>query len=279
MHAPTQPASQPELGVDLLLLAYRSGIFPMSDSRSDLEVFWVEPRQRAILPLDGFRLSRSLAKVVRQDRFRVTCNAAFADVIRACAAPRADHPDTWINPLIEESYVALHHAGHAHSLECWLGEDLVGGLYGVSFERVFCGESMFSRADNASKVALAWLVALMRHAGYRLLDCQFITDHLASLGAVTVPRKRYLQLLADARADGFQASLPAAWAAFSGAAFSGAQFSAAGASAGAAGSATGSAEASGAAALPDPPFAEPVARATGASSPGKRIAQSLIHTS
>ena len=269
MHAPATPANQPDLTVDLLLLAYRSGIFPMSDSRSDLEVFWVEPRNRAIIPLDGFHLSRSLARVVKQDRFRVTCNAAFADVIRACAAPRADHPDTWINPLIEASYIALHRAGHAHSIECWLGDELVGGLYGVSFERVFCGESMFSRADNASKVALAWLVALMRHAGYRLLDCQFITDHLASLGAVTVPRKRYLQLLADARADGFQASLPDAWSAFAGA-----QFSAAGSSAGAAGAASAAGAAAAGAALP-----EPVDRATGASSPGKLIAQSLTHTS
>jgi leucyl/phenylalanyl-tRNA---protein transferase len=270
MHAPTTPASQPALSVDLLLLAYRSGIFPMSDSRVDEEIFWVEPRERAIIPLDGFRLSRSLAKVVRQDRFRVTCNAAFARVINACAAPRADHPDTWINAEIEASYMDLHRAGHAHSIECWLGDELVGGLYGVSFERVFCGESMFSRADNASKVALAWLVALMRRAGYRLLDCQFMTDHLASLGAVTVPRKRYLQLLADARADGFRASLPEAWSAVCET-----QFSAAGASAGAAGSSAAvAAAAAGAAERP-----EPVERATGASSPGKLIAQSLTHTS
>lgn len=267
MHAPTTPASQPALTVDLLLLAYRSGIFPMADSRADAEIFWVEPRERAIIPLDGFHLSRSLAKALRQDRFRVTCNAAFAAVIRACAAPRADHPDTWINAEIEASYQALHRAGHAHSLECWLGDELVGGLYGVSFERVFCGESMFSRADNASKVALAWLVALMGRAGYRLLDCQFITDHLASLGAVTVPRKRYLQMLADARADGFQTSLPEAWSRFSGR-----QFSAAGSSAGSGSAAAGAAAAG--AALP-----EPVERATGASSPGKLIAQSLTHTS
>lgn len=268
MHAPATPAAQPELTVDLLLLAYRSGIFPMSDSREDEEIFWVEPRQRAIIPLDGFHLSRSLSKVVKQDRFRVTCNAAFPQVIRACAAPRADHPDTWINPVIEASYNALHRAGHAHSIECWLDGQLAGGLYGVSFERVFCGESMFSRADNASKVALAWLVALMRRAGYRLLDCQFITDHLASLGAVSVPRKRYLQLLADARADGFQASLPDAWRQFSAGA------SSAGAAAGSS-AAAGAAAAGTAAALPP----ELVERATGASSPGKLIAQSLTHTS
>ncbi len=270
MHAQSTPAHQATLSVELLLLAYRGGVFPMSDSREDEEIFWVEPRERAIIPLDGFRLSRSLAKVVRQDRFRVTCNAAFAQVIQSCAAPRADHPDTWINPQIEASYVALHRAGHAHSLECWLDGELVGGLYGVSFERVFCGESMFSRTDNASKVALAWLVALMRVAGYRLLDCQFITDHLASMGAVTVPRRRYLELLAEARADGVQASLPAAFSQLSGA-----QFSAAGASAGAAGSAAGAAGVAAAgAAAPDP-----VERATGDSSPGKLIAQSLTHTS
>lgn len=271
MHAPSSPASQPALTVELLLLAYRSGIFPMSDSRTDEEIFWVEPRQRAIIPLDGFHLSRSLGKVVKQDRFHVTCNAAFPQVINACAAPRADHPDTWINPAIEQSYIALHRAGHAHSIECWLDGELAGGLYGVSFERVFCGESMFSRADNASKVALAWLVALMRRAGYRLLDCQFITDHLASLGAVTVPRKRYLQLLADARSDGFQASLPAAWSALAGAQFS-AGASSAGAASGSA--AAGAGAAAGAALAP-----EPVERATGASSPGKLIAQSLTHTS
>ncbi|MES2698342.1 MAG: leucyl/phenylalanyl-tRNA--protein transferase, partial [Pseudomonadota bacterium] len=198
-----------------------------------------------------------------------------AQVIRACAAPRTDHPDTWINTPIEASYIALHEAGHAHSIECWLDGALVGGLYGVSFERVFCGESMFSRADNASKVALAWLVALMRMAGYRLLDCQFITDHLASMGAVTVTRQRYLELVAAARADGVQASLPAAFAQFSGAQFSaGVAASATGAAAGSSAAAAGAGAAARAGALP-----EPVERATGVSSPGKLIAQSLTHTS
>jgi leucyl/phenylalanyl-tRNA---protein transferase len=271
MHAKTSPDQPALLGTEVLLLAYRGGVFPMADSRDDDDIFWVEPRERAILPLDGFRLSRSLTKVVRQDRFRVTCNAAFADVIRACAAPRADHPDTWINPQIEASYVALHQAGHAHSIECWLGEELIGGLYGVSFNRVFCGESMFSRADNASKVALAWLVALMRLAGYRLLDCQFLTDHLASMGAVTVTRQRYLDLLAAAQADGVQASLPDAWTQFSAGA------SAAGS--GAAGSAAAGAAAARAGALPDPPLLPLVDRSTASSSPGKRIAQSFTHTS
>src|SRR3990167_6025711 len=167
----------------------------MADGRDDPEIFWVEPRQRAIIPLETFRPSRSLRKLVRQDRYRVTINADFDGAIAACAAPRADHPESWISQRIIASYRLLHALGHAHSIECWDGDELAGGLYGVSFDRVFCGESMFSRKDNASKVALAWLVALMRHAGYVLLDCQFMTDHLQSLGAVELPQAEYLHLL------------------------------------------------------------------------------------
>jgi len=196
MHSPHPPP----IPVDTLLLAYRSGIFPMADAREDSEVFWIEPRQRAILPLDGFRCSASLRKVLRQDRFRVSVDAAFAQVIAACAAPRPDgEGGSWISHRIETSYRALYAAGHAHSVECWEGDTLVGGLYGVTFDRVFCGESMFSRADNASKVALAWLVALMKRAGFALLDCQFMTGHLASLGAVEISQARYCALLEDAR--------------------------------------------------------------------------------
>ncbi|MGB3798098.1 MAG: leucyl/phenylalanyl-tRNA--protein transferase [Alteraurantiacibacter sp.] len=198
MHAPSPRLIPPEV----LLLAYRSGIFPMADSREDDEVFWVEPQRRAILPLDGFHCSRSLAKLLKQDRYRVTVDADFATVVEACAKPRPD-PDegtsgTWISHAIAASYRNLHSEGHAHSVECWLDDQLVGGLYGVSFERVFCGESMFSRTDNASKVALAWLVALMRRAGFRLLDCQFMTGHLASLGAVEITRDDYQDALATA---------------------------------------------------------------------------------
>ncbi|MGN3975211.1 leucyl/phenylalanyl-tRNA--protein transferase [Tsuneonella sp. SYSU-LHT278] len=196
MHAPALPL----IPSDLLLLAYRNGIFPMADHRDDPEVFWVEPRRRAILPLDGFHLSRSLAKTIRRDRFRVSCNEAFADVIAACAEPRPDHPESWISGRIVASYRALHAEGHAHSIECWRDGDLVGGLYGVGFGGVFCGESMFSRADDASKVALAWLVAVMRRAGSTLLDCQFMTDHLASLGAVEIAQARYVALLGEAAA-------------------------------------------------------------------------------
>lgn len=205
MHAPV-----PDLiPVDLLLHAYRSGIFPMADHRGDREVYWVEPRERAIIPLDGFRFSKSLRKVVKQDRFRVTCDRDFRAVIAACAEPREEHAESWISYQIESSYIALHEAGHAHSIEVWDDGELVGGLYGVAFDRVFCGESMFSRATNASKVALAWLVSAMRNAGYALLDCQFMTGHLGSMGAVAMPQSAYLERLLSARGRP-QKSLPQA---------------------------------------------------------------------
>lgn len=189
MHA---PVAQPIIAPDLLMLAYRSGIFPMADARDDPEIFWVEPRRRAILPLNGFRCTRSLARTLRRGRFTVTCNAAFGAILQACAAPRIESPDTWISERIEASYTALHNQGAAHSIECWQDGTLVGGLYGVGFDRVFCGESMFSRVPDASKVALAWLVAALRRGGATLLDCQFMTDHLASLGAVEISQADYL---------------------------------------------------------------------------------------
>ncbi|MEE1877058.1 leucyl/phenylalanyl-tRNA--protein transferase [Altererythrobacter litoralis] len=208
MHSP-YPAPIP---AEMLLLAYRSGIFPMADRRDDPEVFWVEPRQRAILPLERFHLSRSLRKAIRQDRFTVTLDRDFVAVIAACAQPRTDHPESWISDRIMASYRQLHELGHAHSIECWDGEELVGGLYGVAFDRVFCGESMFSRRTDASKVALGWLVALMRRAGYCLLDCQFMTEHLRSMGAVEIEQKQYLEGLARAFGDPAM-SLPDAYAA------------------------------------------------------------------
>jgi len=183
----------------MLLLAYRSGIFPMADAREDSEVFWVEPRRRAVLPLDGFHCSRSLAKVLKRGTYRVSCNAAFGRVIRECAAPRPDAEETWISRRIEASYLELHQRGLAHSIECWRDGDLVGWLYGVGFDRVFCGESMFSRADNSSKVALAWLVAALRRGGGLLLDCQFMTGHLASLGAIEITQAEYLKRLRAAQ--------------------------------------------------------------------------------
>ena len=179
---------------DLLLRAYAIGVFPMSDSRDADEVFWVEPRRRAILPLDRFRLSRSLRKTIRSGEYRVTCDTAFAEVVRRCA----ERQETWINADIEESYMRLHERGHAHSIECRQGDELVGGLYGVNLGAAFFGESMFSARRDSSKVALAWLVARLRVGGYRLLDCQFMTDHLRSLGAVEVTQQDYLALLESA---------------------------------------------------------------------------------
>lgn len=202
----SHPLSQPPIiSPDLLLTAYRAGVFPMADSRDDREVFWVEPRQRGILPLDHFHCSHSLARTLRRGHFRVTCDAAFDAVVDACAAPRpSEHGETWISHRIAASYRRLNQLGHAHSIEVWqeseggAPERLVGGLYGVGFARVFCGESMFSRVPDASKVALAWLVAALRLGGARLLDCQFITPHLASLGAVEIEQAAYLKLLAEA---------------------------------------------------------------------------------
>jgi leucyl/phenylalanyl-tRNA---protein transferase len=189
----------------LLLRAYAAGIFPMSDARDDPDIFWVEPKRRAILPLDGLNISRSLAKTVRQDRFTVTADKAFAEVIRLCAAPMPGRDDTWINADIENAFIDLHRHGRAHSVECWANDQgvpkLVGGLYGLSLGRAFFGESMFSRASDASKTALVWLVARLRIGGFQLLDCQFMTEHLNGLGAIEISQKRYLKLLAAALAE------------------------------------------------------------------------------
>ena len=182
----------------ILLQAYSIGVFPMADDRDAAEVYWVEPKQRAILPLDGFHLSRSLAKTIRRDPFRVTANRAFPDLLALCAQAAPDRPSTWINREIESAYRHLHAIGYAHSVEVWEGEELVGGLYGVALGRAFFGESMVSRRADASKVALAWLVARLRFGGFTLLDCQFMTDHLHSMGAVEISQRDYLQLLGAA---------------------------------------------------------------------------------
>ena len=178
----------------LLLQGYASGIFPMADSRDAADLFWVEPRNRAIIPLDGFHLSRSLRRTLRSGKFTVTLDRDFAAVILACA----QRDETWINAEIEQAMHVLHSTGHAHSIEVWQDGALAGGLYGVKLGRAFFGESMFSAARDASKVALAWLVARLKVGGFTLLDCQFMTPHLASLGAVNVPRETYLTLLASA---------------------------------------------------------------------------------
>jgi leucyl/phenylalanyl-tRNA--protein transferase len=178
----------------LLLQGYAAGIFPMADSRSAEELFWVEPRHRAILPLESFHVSRSLRRAIRSGRFEVSCDGDFAAVIAGCAT----REETWINRELEQALLALHGSGHAHSIEVWRDGRLVGGLYGVKLGRAFFGESMFSRVTDASKVALAWLVARLKVGNFTLLDCQFMTDHLASLGAVSVSREAYVALLSEA---------------------------------------------------------------------------------
>ena len=182
----------------LLLQGYATGIFPMADSRDADELFWVEPRNRAIIPLERFHLSRSLNRTIRAGKFDVTRDRDFAGVITACA----DREETWINAELERAMLALHGSGHAHSIEVWKDDALVGGLYGVKLGRAFFGESMFSRTTDASKVALAWLIARLRVGNFTLLDCQFMTDHLASLGAVSVTRETYVALLAGALGGG-----------------------------------------------------------------------------
>ena len=174
----------------------------MADGADDPSVHWVEPRLRAILPLDGFRLSHSLKRTIAADCFRVTTDASFADMVALCAEPAGDRPTTWINPVIKASYDRLFQIGHAHSVECWQDGELVGGLYGVSLGRAFFGESMVSRARDASKVALAHLVARLIAGGWKLLDCQFITPHLASLGAIEIRQADYLARLYSVLAGG-----------------------------------------------------------------------------
>jgi leucyl/phenylalanyl-tRNA--protein transferase len=187
-----------QLDPRLLLQGYATGIFPMADSREAHELFWVEPKNRAIIPLDRFHMSRSLRRTLRSGRFLVTHDRDFAGVIAGCA----DREETWINDELEHAMMALHGSGHARSIEVWEGDALVGGLYGVKLGRAFFGDSMFSRTTDASKVALAWLVARMKAGGYTLLDCQFMTSHLASLGATTVAREAYVALLAAALGTG-----------------------------------------------------------------------------
>src|SRR3954454_8511854 len=190
----------------LLLQGYATGIFPMADSRDAEELFWVEPRNRAIIPLDGFHVSRTLRRSLRSGTFSVTHDTDFAAVIDACA----DREETWINAELESAMLALHGSGHAHSIEVWSDGALAGGLYGVKLGRAFFGESMFSRQTDASKVALAWLVARLKAGNFTLLDCQFMTEHLASLGAVSVPRETYVALLSAALGGGTAVGVPAA---------------------------------------------------------------------
>src|SRR5947208_3484292 len=181
-----------------LLSCYARGVFPMADAREDDRVFLIDPERRGVLPLQGFHVSRRLARTVRGDPFEIRVDAAFQPVVQACAASGPGRPETWINHPIETLYVRLHELGFAHSVECWLDGELVGGLYGVSLEGAFFGESMFSRRRDASKVALVHLVARLLAGGYRLLDTQFMTEHLAQFGAQEISRRDYHRRLARA---------------------------------------------------------------------------------
>ena len=196
---------------ELLLQAYRIGVFPMGERRDDPKLYWLDPRLRAILPLDGFHLPKRLARTVRQGVFEVSADTDFTGVMRACAEPRPGHPESWINEPILALYGELFQRGHAHSVECRRDGRLVGGLYGVSVGAAFFGESMFSRERDASKVALVHLVARMIKGGFRLLDCQFMTEHLRGFGALEMPREEFRVLLADAvdRTASFQRELGA----------------------------------------------------------------------
>jgi leucyl/phenylalanyl-tRNA--protein transferase len=180
---------------DMVLRAYACGIFPMAESADDPSLYWVEPEQRGIIPLDGLHISTRLERTVRSDVFAVTADVDFAAVIDGCASVRKDGANTWINGRIRELYGALHRHGHCHSIEVWDGEVLAGGLYGVSLGSAFFGESMFHVRRDASKVALVHLVARLIAGGYTLLDTQFVTPHLATLGAIEVSRARYRTLL------------------------------------------------------------------------------------
>jgi leucyl/phenylalanyl-tRNA--protein transferase len=194
----SRDAASFEITPEVLLRAYACGIFPMSESADDPTIFWVEPEQRGIIPLQGFRVSSRLARTVRSDIFRVTVNTAFKQTIAGCAEPQAGRDDTWINGRIRDLYTDLHAIGHSHSVEVWDGDDLVGGLYGVSLGRAFFGESMFHRARDASKVALVHLVARLIAGGFVLLDTQYVTEHLRTFGATEVPQKRYRVMLDEA---------------------------------------------------------------------------------
>ncbi|UTW53836.1 leucyl/phenylalanyl-tRNA--protein transferase [Kordiimonas sp. SCSIO 12610] len=176
---------------EILLRAYAYGIFPMSEDKDDDTLFWVDPDERGIIPLSSFRISKSLKKIIRQNKFTVTVDTAFQEVMKGCANPAKDREITWISGRIEDLYYDLFKQGNAHSVECWLDDKLVGGLYGVCMNGAFFGESMFHTVTDASKVALAHLVARMIDKGFSLLDTQFVTDHLKQFGAIEISRDDY----------------------------------------------------------------------------------------
>lgn len=184
----------------LTLRAYQLGLFPMARDRDDPTIQWIEPRRRGVIPLDAFHVPRSLRKTLKRASFEIRADTAFRAVIEACAEPGPDRERTWINDELIELYVALFDAGYGHSVECWQDGRLVGGLYGISLGAAFFGESMFSRVTDASKVALVHLVERLRVGGYRLLDIQFVNEHLRQFGAIEIPRSIYRVRLAEALA-------------------------------------------------------------------------------
>jgi len=187
-----------EITPQVLLKAYACGIFPMAESVDDPGMYWVEPDMRGILPLDAFHIPKSLKKTLRQNRFEIKVDTAFDAVIGACAGEGTERDDSWINNRIRKLYAELHEMGHAHSVEAWVGDELAGGLYGVSLGAAFFGESMFSRRTDASKIALVHLVYRMKIGGYQLLDTQFTTEHLQRFGVTEIHRDAYQELLKEA---------------------------------------------------------------------------------
>lgn len=194
----TTSSDQMLLTPQILLSAYSQGLFPMSDSVDDPDFFWVSPETRGIIPLDEFHIPRSLKKVISKQRFEIRINTSFDKVMEECAKATGTRPSTWINKIILDAYQQLHKVGHAHSIEAWRDDQLVGGLYGVSLRGGFFGESMFSRETDASKTCLAYLVKHMKELNYILLDTQFTTDHLKRFGAIDILRDEYLDLLSEA---------------------------------------------------------------------------------
>ncbi len=198
MKARSVPIRSPVITPEILLRAYAAGIFPIAENADDPNLFWVEPEIRGVIPLAQFHLPSRLARTVRSDRFEIRVDSAFGEVIAACAEARDDRPETWINSRIRQLYGELFDLGHAHTVECWRDGQLVGGLYGLALGGAFFGESMFHRESDASKVALVHLVARLRQGGYRLLDAQFQTAHLAQFGTQEIPREAYRLLLESA---------------------------------------------------------------------------------
>src|SRR5437588_9286308 len=187
-----------EITPEVLLKAYACGIFPMAESADDPALYWIEPEKRGVIPLERFHMPNRLARTVRSDRFSVTVDRDFDGVLEGCAAAQPARPRTWINARIRVLYHKLYERRHCHSLEVYEGDNLVGGLYGVTLGHAFSGESMFHRARDASKVSLVHLIARLKAGGFKLLDTQFVTDHLRTFGAIEVPRRQYHKLLEGA---------------------------------------------------------------------------------